>query len=155
MVSTRNERQSKRRLLSQLDNFDQDIIIGNNASDKQEDTTDIQGTSDQELNVGNPDSSLTVDKNAVNVKTLERCFNERIDREMSHIVDTVEDRIQIAILTTIDSIIAPKIELAVMSIDAHLEGMRLVSQQIGNVGNTQGLVPLLKTYRKEIIHYMC
>ena len=54
----------------------------------------------------------------MNVKTLERCFNERIDREMSNIVDTVENRIQNANLTTIDNIIAPKIELAIRSINA-------------------------------------
>ena len=54
----------------------------------------------------------------MNVKTLERCFNERIDREMSNIVDTVEDRIQNAILTAIENIVAPKIELAIRSINA-------------------------------------
>ena len=37
---------------------------------------------------------------------------------MSDIVDTVEDRIQNAILTAIDSIVAPKIELAIRSINA-------------------------------------
>ena len=54
----------------------------------------------------------------MNVKTLERCLNERIDREMSNIVDTVEDRIQNAILTAIDNIVAPKVELAIRSIKA-------------------------------------
>ena len=54
----------------------------------------------------------------MNVKTLERCFNERIDREMDNIVDTVEDRIQNEILTAIDNIVAPKIELAIRSISA-------------------------------------
>ena len=37
---------------------------------------------------------------------------------MSNIVDTVEDRIQNAILTAINSIVAPKIELAIRSINA-------------------------------------
>ena len=57
-------------------------------------------------------------ENTVNVKTLERCFNERIDREINNIVDTVEDRIQNAILTAVDSIVAPKIESAIRSINA-------------------------------------
>ena len=48
----------------------------------------------------------------VNAKTLEMCFNERIDREVSNIVDTVEDRIQNAILTAFDNIVVSKIELA-------------------------------------------
>ena len=54
----------------------------------------------------------------MNVKILEKCFNERIDREMSNIVDTVEDRIQNAILTAIGNIVLPKIELAIGSINA-------------------------------------
>ena len=54
----------------------------------------------------------------MNVKTLERCFNERVDREMNNIFDTVGDRIQNAILTAIDNIVAPKIELAIKSISA-------------------------------------
>ena len=54
----------------------------------------------------------------MSVKTLERCFNEKIDKQMSNIVDTVEDRIQNAILTAIDYIVTPKIELAIRSINA-------------------------------------
>ena len=54
----------------------------------------------------------------VNVRTSERCFNERIDRELSKIVDTVKDRIQNAISTAIDNIVAPKFELALRSKNA-------------------------------------
>ena len=54
----------------------------------------------------------------MNVETLERCTNERIVREMNNIIDTVEDRIQNAILTAIDNIVAPKIELAIRSISS-------------------------------------
>ena len=57
-------------------------------------------------------------KNTVKVKTLERCSNEEIDREMSNIVDMVEDRIQDAILIAIVSIVAPMIELAIRSKNA-------------------------------------
>ena len=49
---------------------------------------------------------------------MERCLNEGIDREMGNIVDTVEDKIQNAILTAIDSIITPRIELAIWSKNA-------------------------------------
>ena len=118
MVSTRKKRQSNRRLLSQLDDFDQDMIIGNAVSERQENVVVNEGTNDRNFTVGTSNSSSVVDGNAMNVKTLERCFNERIDREMSNIVDTVEDRIQNAILTAIENIVAPKIELAIRSINA-------------------------------------
>ena len=118
MVSTRKKRQSSKTLLSQLDDFDQDVIIGNTTSERRENVVVNGGVDDQNFTGGTSNVSSIVNENALNVKTLERCFNERIDREMSSIVDTVEDRIQNAILVAIDNIIAPKIELAIRSINA-------------------------------------
>ena len=118
MVSTRKKSQSNKRLLSQLDDFDQDIIIGNTASGRQESVTFNEGTNDQDFTAGTSNVSSVVNENALNMKTLERCFNERIDREISNVVNTVEDRIQNAFLTAIDNIVAPKIELAIRSINA-------------------------------------
>ena len=118
MVSTRKKRQSNKRLLSQLDDFDRDMIIGNAAGERQENIVANESINDQDFTVGTSNDSSTVNGNALSVKTLERCFNERIDREMNNIVETVEYRIQNAILTTIDNIVAPKIELAIRSINA-------------------------------------
>ena len=116
MVSTRKKRQSNRRLLSQLDDFD--MVIGNAVSDRQENIVVNEDTNGRDFTVGTSSNSSVVNGNATNVKIWERCFNERIDREMSNIVDTVEDRIQNAILTGIDNIVAPKNELAIRSINA-------------------------------------
>ena len=118
MVFTSKKRQSNRRLLSQLDVFDQDMIIGNAVSERQENIVSNEGTNDREFTIGTSSKNSVVNGNAMDVKTLERCFNERIDREMSNIVDTIEGRIQNAILTGIGNIIAPKIELAIRSINA-------------------------------------
>ena len=118
MVSTHKKRQSNRRLLSHLDDFDQDIIFGNAATERQESNIVNEGTNDRDSTVGTFSNGLATIENTVIVKPLERCFNERIDREMSNIVDTVEDKIQNAILTAIDSIVAPKIESAIRSINA-------------------------------------
>ena len=113
MASNLKKRQSNRRLLSQLDDFDQDVIIGTVASEERENAVVSEGSNDRDFTVGTSSDNLVTNENTVNVKNLERCFIERIDREMSIIVDTVEDRIQNAILTAIDSIVAPKIELAI------------------------------------------
>ena len=115
MVSTRKKRQWNRRLLSQLDDSDRDVIIGISAGEIQENVVVNEGTNDRDFTVGTSSDNLLTNENTVNVKTLERCFIERIDKEMSDIVDTVEERIQNAILTAVDSIFAPKIELAVRS----------------------------------------
>ena len=45
-------------------------------------------TGHRDFTVGTSDSNLMTNENTVNVKYLERCFNERIDRDMSNIVDT-------------------------------------------------------------------
>ena len=94
------------------------MIIGNADSERQENTVVNEGTNDRDFTVGTSNDSSIVNGNAMSVKTLERCFNERIDREMNNITDTVEDRIQNAVLTAIDNIVAPKIELAIRSINA-------------------------------------
>ena len=99
MVSTRKKKQSNGRLLSQLDYFDQDVIIGDAANGRQQNDVVNDGTVNQGVTVNNNGSNLTANENSVNVQTLERCFNERIDRKMINFVDAVEDRIQNAILT--------------------------------------------------------
>ena len=118
MVSTRKKSQSNKRLLSQLGDFDQDMTIGNAVSEKQENAVVNEGTNDRDFTVSTSNNDSVINGIAMSVETLERCFNERIDREMSNIVDTVEDRIQNAILTAFENIVAPKIELAIRSINA-------------------------------------
>ena len=118
MVSSRKKKQSNRRLLSQLEDFDQDMVYGNAASERQENVVINEGTDDGDFTVGISNIISVVNENEVSVKTLERRFNEKIDREMSNIVDAVQDRIQNAIFTAIENIVAPKIELAIRSINA-------------------------------------
>ena len=52
MFSTRKKRQSNKRLLSQLDDFDQDMINGNAAIERQENVVVNEGTNDQDFTVG-------------------------------------------------------------------------------------------------------
>ena len=118
MVSTRKKWQSNRRLLGQLDDFDQYIINGNAASEAQESTVVYEGANDPHFTVGTSSKNSAINEIAVNVKTLERCFIETIDRKSSNIVDTVEDRFQSAIYNIFVSIVAPKIELIIMSKNA-------------------------------------
>ena len=92
MVSTRKKGQSNRRLLSQLDDFDQDMVIGNAASERQENIAVNEGTNDRDFTVRTFSKNIAINENTVNVKTLEKCFNEKNDREIHNIVDTVEDK---------------------------------------------------------------
>ena len=118
MVSTRKKRQSNKRLLSQLDDFDRNMIIGNAVSERLKTAVVNEGTDDQDFTVSTSNNDSVVNGSAMTVKTLERCFNEKIDRKKSNIVDAVEERLQNAILTAIENIVAPKNELAIRSINA-------------------------------------
>ena len=91
MVSTRKKRQSSRRLLGLLDNFDPDTVIGNAASERQENVVVNKGTNERGFIVSTSSNNTAVNENTVSVKFLERCFNKGIDREMSNLVDAVED----------------------------------------------------------------
>ena len=87
-------------------------------SDRQGKIAINEGTANQEVTVDIFDCNPAANKNSVNVKTLERCFNEKIGSEMGNTVDTFEDRIQNANSTAIDSIITPEIGLAIRSTNA-------------------------------------
>ena len=69
MVSTRKKRQSNKRLLSQLDDLDQDVIIGNIASERQENVVVNEGNNDQDFTVGTSNVRPTINENMLNVKT--------------------------------------------------------------------------------------
>ena len=70
MVSTRKKRQSNRKLLSQLDDFDQDMINGNAVSERKENTVVNEGTNDRDFTVGTSSNDPIVNANAMSVKTL-------------------------------------------------------------------------------------
>ena len=90
MFSTHKKGQPNRRLLSQLDGFDQDIVIGNAASERQKTLWSKKILMTMIL----PLVPLAItNENTVNVKILERCFNESFDSELSNFVDTKENRI--------------------------------------------------------------
>ena len=78
MLSTRKKRQSNRKLVSQLDEFDQIMVIGNAASERQRNVVVNEGSNDRDFTVGVSGNNSVVNGNAMNVKTLERCFNEKI-----------------------------------------------------------------------------
>ena len=117
MVFTCQKRQLNGRILSQSDDFHQDITVGNTMTVRQGNDTVNECTVDQEFTVRNSAGNLA-NEIFVTVKILEKYFNEKINGEMGNIVDTIEDRIQNAFLTTIDSNNTPIIELANTSIKA-------------------------------------
>ena len=65
MVSTRKKRQSNRKLFSQLDDFDLDVILGNATSERQDNIMFNKGTNDQDFTVGTSCSNAVFNENVV------------------------------------------------------------------------------------------
>ena len=68
---------------------------------------------DRNFTVTDNANNLTTNESTVNVQTLEKFLRDRIDEQMDRVLDIVEDRTQDAILTAIDNIIKPRIEIAI------------------------------------------
>ena len=64
MVLTRKKRQSSRRLLSQLHDFDQDMIFGNTSSERRENAVVNKSTNDRDFTVSNSSNNTAVSENA-------------------------------------------------------------------------------------------
>ena len=84
MVSTRRKGRSKRRIFIQLDNFDQDVILGNVAISMHENAVVNENPVDQEITVNHTASILTTSENSVKLQTLQSCSCENIDIEMDN-----------------------------------------------------------------------
>ena len=91
------------------------MIIGNATRGKQQEIAVSEGSNDRDFTAGTSSDNTAINESTVNLKSLERCFNGKIDREMIKFVVTVEDRVQNASLTAIDNIIATETELAIRS----------------------------------------
>ena len=75
MVSTRKKRQSNKRLLSELDDFDQDMIIGNAVSERQENAVVNEGsTNDREFTFSTSNNDSVVDGNCNECENFGKVF---------------------------------------------------------------------------------
>ena len=74
MVSTRRKRRSNKRLPSQLDDFDQDMIIGNAFSERQENAVVNEGTNDRDFTVSTSNNDSIVNGNAMSGENFGKRF---------------------------------------------------------------------------------
>ena len=68
MVFTRKKRQTNKRFLSQLDDFEQDMNIGNAVSERQDNVVVDEGTNDRDFTVSNSSNNTAVNESAMSVK---------------------------------------------------------------------------------------
>ena len=108
LVCTRKEINQQKRQLSQLDetlnDFVIDDIINVNVSENEK--------LEQQTN-GQPNDFERVDNNARQNQVIENNIDYQITRAISSAVTTVDNRMHDAILTTIDNVVIPRVEIAV------------------------------------------
>ena len=80
------------------------------------------GQADRDFLVITNGSSLVASQNALDVQTFTRIFTDKITKEMSNVIEKVEDRIQNANYSSLDNFITPRIELTVSSTNAQRTG---------------------------------
>ena len=79
MVSTGKERQRNRRLLIHLNDFDQDIFVGDAVSSERQNVVVSGGLAYHEFTVSDDVSNSITKGNTVIVQTLEKCLTDSID----------------------------------------------------------------------------
>ena len=111
MVSTRKMENQQRRHLSQLDETLKDIVIGNSVKMNVSENENLEQRTDGQCN-----DSERVDKTACQNQVIKNEIDDQITRTVSSAVMTVENRMHDAILTAIDNVVIPRVEMAVKSI---------------------------------------
>ena len=141
MVSTRKKKQQNKRLFSQLSERDTDFMLWQGNQDEQTESRDNtlrRGTSSD--NSSNPGQ---INYPQVDVHTLEENFVSKVQSEVDNVMKSVETRVQDAVLTAIEILVIPRVELAVKSVNAHSEwsvdGNILEPHQRDFLGDIEGL----------------
>ena len=98
--------------------IDQDSITSNSRSNERQKVDVNSGLTDPRYTLYDNDRIELTDENALDDQTLERSLSDMIRREIVNVVDTVEIKIQNAFLAAVFNIITPRIELAVMPMNA-------------------------------------
>ena len=113
MVSTRKKKQQNKRPLSQLDESDTLFVIGQNNHAAQ------AGSKTNMVNIGSSSSNMKgpiqVNSSQVDMHTVEENFVSKVQSEVDNVMVTVEIRLQDAVLTAIESLVIPRVQLAMKS----------------------------------------
>ena len=119
MISTRKKKQPNKRVFNQLSERDTDFMIRQSNQNEQNETRDYmlrRGTPSD--NASNP---AQFNYSQVDVHTLEENFVSKVRSEVDNVMTSVETNVQDAVLTAIENLVIPRVELAMKSANAHSE----------------------------------
>ena len=141
MVSSRKKKQHNKRFFTQLSERDTDFMIGQSNQDDQTKSRDNMlcgGTSSD--NASNP---AQFNYPQVDVHTLEEIIVSKVRSEVDNVMTSVETRVQDAVLTAVEILVIPRVELPLESANTHSErsvdGNVLELDQRDFLGNIESL----------------
>ena len=111
MVSTRKKKNQQKTQLSQLDETLNDIVIGNSVNVNVLESKKLE----QQIN-GQSNDFERADNSVRQNQVIENKYDDQITRAVSSAVMTVENCMYDAILTAIDNVVIPRVDMAVKSI---------------------------------------
>ena len=120
---------------------DTDFMIGQSNQDEQieiKENIRCRGTS-----LDNASNPFQIDYPQVDVHTLEENIVRKVRSEVDDVMISVETGVQVAVLTAIENLVIPRMELAVKSVNVpserSVDGNVLEPDKKDNLGNTAGL----------------
>ena len=119
MVSTRKKKQQNKKLFSQLSERDTDFMIGQSNQGEQIKNRDSmlrRGTSPD-----NASKPAQINYPQIDVHTLEENIVSKVRSEVDNVMTPVGTRVQDAVLTAIENLVIPRVELAMNSANARSE----------------------------------
>ena len=110
MVFTGKKKQQNRELFSQLDESDTDSTIGQNNRETQGGcTTNLVDIGNSSINMEGP---IQVNSPQMDIHKLEENIVSKVRNEVDNVMMTVGARFQDALLTAIENLVIPRVELA-------------------------------------------
>ena len=143
MVSTRKKKKQQKRQLSQLDETLNDSVIGNSVNVNISGSENLEQPTNGQLN-----DFERFGESARQNQVIENNIEDKITRAVSSAVMTVENCMHDAILTAIDNVIIPRVEILVKSITGstgHGTNSEIQNPDrrdfLGNIRNTRSCRP--------------
>ena len=148
MVSTRKKKQKNERLFSQLSERDTDFMIEQSNQNEHTENRDNmlrRGTSPDKAS--NP---AQINYPQVDVHTLEEIIVSKVRSEVDNVMTSVEITVHDAVLTAVENLVIPRVELAMKSGNAFsgrsVDGFVLEPDQ-GDFWGTIGGLPMTTSSR--------
>ena len=116
MVLTRKKKQQSKKLFSQLNESDADLMIGQSNHEVQ--TESRANAAHGNISLNDTNNPTQVSGSQVDMHTLEKTIVNEVRSEVNSVMTTVETREQDAVLTAVEDLVILRVEQAMKSVNA-------------------------------------